>query len=79
MDRTERDALERYDDQHTGFVPSFMSRFRVTEGTCTACGCPCAEHWESLANGAHGWVGCTYALKQEVTRLRAELAQRKAS
>lgn len=75
MTLKERDAIESPGD----FVPSFAERFHQTEGTCTACLCPCADHWEPLAGDSSGWCGCTYALKQEVTRLRAELAQRKAS
>lgn len=76
MTNQERTALER-DEQgeprYTGFVPAFARYFHQTEGTCAVCGCPCAEHWEPLAGDASGWRGCTYALLQEVTRLRKEL------
>jgi hypothetical protein len=78
MTRTEITRIER-DDQGEPvsglFVPAFAERFHATEGTCTACLCACAEHWEPLARDSKGWRGCTYALRQEVTRLRAELAR----
>lgn len=80
MDRRERSTIE-LDEQGEPvsglFVPSFAERFRVLGGRCTVCGCLCQEHVENLGGDRTGWRGCTYALLQEVTRLRKELAARK--